>query len=97
MPSDSTTEKTNLVSIKNNKFDPKSVSVLSNSEVTFENLDKTPHTVAADPHPTHTSLPDLYLGPIYKNSPATYVFKIPGTYKVHLEDNPSSIGEIVVE
>lgn len=89
--------RTNQVTFNANGFSPKKIIVSQNTKVTFTNLDKAPHTIASDPHPTHDQLQNLYSTPIFKDQTYPYVFSKVGRFGYHLEDNPSISGEIVVE
>jgi plastocyanin len=90
-------EKTNLVTISNNKIEPAAIEVSAGDTVIFQNSDQKPHQIASDPHPAHTDLPDLYSPPIYEKDTYSYTFTKVGTWFYHLEDNPSIRGEVVVK
>ncbi len=92
-----TQKRTNQVTFSADGFSPKKIIVPRNTKVTFTNLDKGPHTIASDPHPTHDQLQNLYSTPIFKDQTYSYVFVKAGKFGFHLEDNPSISGEIVVE
>jgi len=92
-----TQTRTNQVTFSADGFSPKTILVPINTKVTFTNLDKGPHTIASDPHPTHDQLQNLYSTPIFKDQTYSYVFSKAGKFGFHLEDNPSISGEIVVE
>jgi len=89
-------EKTNLVTILNNKIEPAAIEVSAGDTVIFQNLDQKPHQIASDPHPAHTDLPDLYSPPIYEKDTYSYTFTKVGDWFYHLEDNPSIRGKVVV-
>jgi len=90
-------EATNSVAITSKAIVPKKITVSLGTEVNFVNEDKSPHTVASDPHPTHDQLQNLYSTPIFKGQTYAYTFTKKGKFGFHLEDNPSISGEIVVE
>lgn len=87
---------TNTITIENNEFAPKVASVSANTKITFINIDNRAHQIASDPHPTHTDLPELNSGVLYKEESFSLVIDTPGEYKFHLEDNPSVGGMIIV-
>jgi plastocyanin len=88
---------TDLISIEEGRFYPQIIKVTTGTVVTFANLDKTRHLVISDPHPEHDQLPDLYSNYLIEGEKYLYRFDKPGTYGVHLEDNPSVSAEIKVE
>lgn len=87
---------TSLVTIQNNQFNPPLAEVAVGQIITFQNLDSTAHQIASDPHPSHSILPDLFSPQLYKNQTWSYTFKSAGQFGVHLEDNPSVLGKIIV-
>lgn len=87
---------TNTITIENNEFTPKVAFVSAGTKITFTNIDNKAHQVASDPHPTHTDLPALNSGILYKGESFSVTIDIPSEYKFHLEDNPSVIGKIIV-
>ena len=92
-----TPERTNEIFITPEGFDPRVVIIKKGEEVTFINLDQTPHIIASDPHPEHDQLPELFSDPIYQSENYRFVFKKKGEFGFHIEDNPSISGKIVVE
>lgn len=89
--------RTTGVAIRDNQFDPKIIAVTAGQTVTFINFDKSSHTIASDPYPDNSDLPDLYSPPVYKNESYKYTFQKTGTFGYHLQENPSVRGEVVVE
>lgn len=87
---------TNTITIENNEFTPKVAFVSAGTKVTFTNIDDKAHQIASDPHPTHSDLPALNSGVLYKGESFSVTIEIPSEYKFHLEDNPSVIGKIIV-
>lgn len=94
--SESIVYKTTKVKIKNGQFIPDKITVAKKSEVTFTNLDNQSYIIASDPHPEHSELPDLYSPPIYTGRSYKYIFQKEGYFGVHLEENPSIKGQIIV-
>jgi len=88
---------TTQVKIQSNGFEPESIMVLSGQTVTFINLDRDPVSIASDPYPENSDLPDLYSKPIYKNETYQYTFSRPGKFGYHLQENPSVRGKVVVK
>lgn len=87
---------TTKMKIQNARFVPEKITVKLGSEVTFTNLDDQSYIIASDPHPEHTDLQDLYSPPIYTGKSYKYVFSKEGYFGVHLEENPSIKGQIIV-
>lgn len=88
---------TSIIEITKTGFKPDTITIPPGETVIIKNSDDTVHQVAADPHPTHDVLPDLYSSPIYKSESYTYRFLKEGTYGLHLEDNPSVLATIIVK
>jgi plastocyanin len=89
-------ETTDII-IQNNQLTPKLISIAVGQTVTYTNLDKSPHSIASDPYPDNSDLPDLYSAPIYKDESYKYTFQKAGTFGYHLQENPSVRGEAVVQ
>ena len=83
------------IEIKNNQFSPAITEISLGQTLIFKNLDSSPHQVAADPYP-NSDLPDLFSGDLFKNQTWDYVFKKSGTFGIHLDDNPSVLGKVMV-
>ena len=78
---------------------PANLTVYVGDTVTYINEDNLLHWPGADPHPTHSSLPDLdALGGISKGQSYSYTFRKVGVYghHDHLPENPPTIGLITV-
>lgn len=84
------------ITIADGKFSPEIISVNISTKITFVNKDSKPHQIASDPHPTHTDLPALNSTILYKGESFSLVADTAGEYKMHLEDNPSVGGKIIV-
>lgn len=60
----------------NNKFNPQTLTVYVGDTVRWINLDKNLHWPSADPHPTHTALPDFDpLGDLGQGESYSYTFR----------------------
>ncbi len=93
----STTVTTSIIEITKNGFEPANITVSAGETIIFKNLDDKAHQVAADPHPTHDVLPELFSAQIYKNGSYRFVFNKKGSFGAHLEDNPSVLTKIIVK
>lgn len=80
-------------------FVPATLKVKVNTVVIWTNYDtESPHRIAADPYPTHASLPSLdSKSNITFNGTYRYKFDKTGTYHYHDELHPDHTGTIVVE
>lgn len=87
---------TDVITIINGKFSPEIISANIAAKITIVNKDNKAHQVASDPHPTHAALPALNSGVLYKGESFNLVINTAGEYKMHLEDNPSVGGKIIV-
>jgi plastocyanin len=87
---------TDTISITNGGLSNQIISVDSPAKVTFVNEDNKAHQIASDPHPTHSDLPNLNSGILYRGESFSLVIVVAGEYKFHLEDNPSVGGKIIV-
>ncbi|MBW3538538.1 cupredoxin domain-containing protein, partial [Candidatus Parcubacteria bacterium] len=86
------------VTITDQGFVPATVQVPAGSRVTWTNSDAAAHQVAADPHPTHDSLPGLQSIALGKGGSFSHTFDAPGTYTYHDHQNPLKFrGTVVVE
>jgi plastocyanin len=89
--------KTVNINIVNNKFEIASITIAVNDSVVWINKDSSPHQIASDPHPAHTSLPDLASGSLATNQTYSYKFTAAGTYTYHDHLNPNIKGTIIVQ
>ena len=53
---------TTTITITSAGADPRNIVVARGARVTFVNSDGTPHDMNSDPHPQHTSCPDMNVG-----------------------------------
>jgi plastocyanin len=91
--------RTDQIVITKDGFQPATIQILTGSQVTWTNADEAPHQVAADPHPTHTSIPGFdSTKTLKKNESYSFIFDKPGTYTYHDEKNPlKTLGTIIVK
>jgi plastocyanin len=86
------------ITISKDGFSPATIQIKKGQSVTWTNTDDATHQVAADPHPTHSSLSTLVSDPLSKNDTYTYPFEKAGTYTYHDEQNPLKFnGTIIVK
>lgn len=87
-----------VVEITSAGFLPGTLNVHPNTEIVWVNEDVAPHLPAADPYPTHASLPSL-VAPRALGQKETYCFKVSKaeTIRYHDDLNPTMVGTIVVE
>lgn len=85
----SSTVATNTVTVSNFSFDPPSITVKANSEITFSNADSVGHTVTADNGKFDKELA--------AGKTATITIPEPGTYPYHCSVHPSMKGTIIVQ
>lgn len=50
---------TNTITITSSGVSPKAISVARGTQVTFVNNDSVPHEMNSDPHPSHTTCPEI--------------------------------------
>jgi len=80
-------------------WQPQSVVVYEGDTITFINHDNKLHWPGADPHPTHSALPNFdALGGISMGQSYSHTFRNPGVYghHDHLLEDPPTIGTITV-
>lgn len=96
-PSESTTQKTESVTLTSSEFEPRSITLKVGTKVTWTNKSGTSAAVNSAAHPTHLVYPSLNLGSFGNGETLSLVFDTPGTYKYHNHLNPSQTGTIMVE
>lgn len=86
-----------IVEITSAGFVPSTLSVSKNTDVVWVNEDVMPHLPAADPYPSHSSLPSL-VAPRALGLHETYTFHFSktGTVRYHDDVNPTMVGSVVV-
>ncbi|MFI5270579.1 MAG: cupredoxin domain-containing protein [Candidatus Saccharimonadales bacterium] len=87
------------VTIQNNNFSPKTITVKVGQAVTWVNSDASLHQIASDPYPTDNNLSSLNSKTdLSANDKYSYVFNKPGTYTYHDELNPFAFdGTVIVK
>jgi plastocyanin len=86
------------VRITEDGFQPQTLKVKAGTTIVWTNDDTEPHRVAANPYPSHKSLPELDSKTGF-DTKGTYrfTFNKPGTFGYHDELNPGNNGTIIVE
>lgn len=86
------------VVITKDGFSPITIQIKKGDSVTWTNKDSSIHQVAADPYPSHSSLPPLDSGPLNANDSYNFPFEKSGTYTYHDEINPLKLkGTVIVK
>jgi plastocyanin len=75
------------VQMKNNGYEPGKVTIPRNSEVTWTNRDRVPHTI---------TFPFRDSGKIQSGHSYTMHFRNPGTYNYHCGIHPNMHGQVIV-
>lgn len=86
-----------VIEITSNGFVPSTLSVHTNTDIVWVNEDVAPHLPAADPYPTHSSLPAL-VAPRALGQKETYSFHVSHAETINYHDdlNPTLIGSVEV-
>lgn len=85
------------VTLTENGFQPKSITIGVGDKVVWENESGNNATVDSAQHPTHLTYPKLNLGGFQDGEELELVFDEPGTYSYHDHLNPERVGTVVVE
>lgn len=91
------------VTYDQNGFSPQSLTVDVGTTVTFENNTELPLWVASDPHPDHTSYPELDTSIEFQdhvppgNPSYSFKFERRGTWSYHNHSQPEHIATITVK
>ncbi len=85
------------VTISQTGYMPREIKITKNTIVTWTNTDPSPHTVGANPYPSHNSLRSLASPSLAKGQGYSYTFNQPGTYFYHDDLNPTLNAKIVVQ
>lgn len=80
------------VTVGHSRIDPSQVKLQTGDTVVFHNVDEMPggHTIAADDGSFSSP-------PLAKDEKWSHTFEAPGTHKIHIQQHPNAVGEIVVE
>src|SRR5487761_1577732 len=86
-----------VIEITPTGFVPSTLTVPAGAKVVWVNEDVMPHLPAADPYPTHSSLPSL-VAPRALGQKETYSFLFTKAATLHYHDdiNPTLVGTVVV-
>lgn len=86
-----------VIEITPTGFVPSTLTVPANAKVVWVNEDAMPHLPAADPYPSHSSLPNM-VAPRALGQKETYSFLFTKAQTIHYHDdlNPTEVGTVVV-
>lgn len=84
------------VEVENFVFSPKEIIIKKGTTITWVNKDSAPHQIASNPHPLHTSFPELISGTLSQNQSYSFTFEKTGTIEYHCHLHPSMRGKIIV-
>ena len=87
----------NTVWILDGNFNPSVITITKGETVTWVNKDEAKRKVAADPHPTSSTLPDLVSDELNQGDTFKYTFKEAGEWYYHDYLNPIKKGKVVVK
>ena len=85
------------VSLTNNGFVPKTITINKGETVSWINKSNEDGTVNSDPHPTHNLYKFLNLGEFPPGSTVQAIFSETGTFTYHNHLNPSQKGTVIVK
>ena len=85
-----------VVTLTDEGFSPRDISVGLGREVVFKNESGSPVVVASDPHPTHTALGGFESDSLAPGQTYRFKFTKTGTWGFHNHLNPSQTGEVTV-
>ena len=94
---DQTAQVGGTVNYTDSGFSPGEVKVKVGEKVEFKNTSSKTVQVNSDPHPTHTSFPELNIGMIASGETKSATFTKAGTYTYHNHLNVSERGTVVVQ
>ena len=86
-----------VVNVTKNGFEPKELTVKTNTRIIWINKSGGPVTVNSDNHPSHLLFPFLNLGEFGDGSSVQVILDKPGIYTYHNHFNSSQTGTITVE
>jgi len=84
------------IDISKTSFSPATVKIKKGQSVTWVNNDSVPHQVAADPYPTHASLPELHSTSLNQGDSYTFTFENKGTFTYQDPLYPTTLKATVV-
>ncbi|MFH1207846.1 MAG: cupredoxin domain-containing protein [Patescibacteria group bacterium] len=83
--------------IMEGSFNPSVVTIAAGETITWVNKDETKRKIAADPHPSGSTLPALLSEELGQNESYTFTFATAGTWGYHDYLNPIKSGQIIVK
>ncbi len=88
-----------VVNITDNGFVPATLSVTNGTMVSWHNQTASPHSIGADPYPTHSSLPNFYSGKtvIAPDATYSYTFTKTGSWGYSDYTKPTTQGIVTVK
>lgn len=85
------------VTLSASGFSPKTITINAGDKVIWMNSSGKTATIDSNPHPVHTSYPEMNLGSFSDGESLEFIFPEPGTYNYHNHLNASQGGTVVVE
>ena len=85
------------VTYENNSFSPSLITISQGTNVRFVNRSTADIRISSNPHPTHTSYPDLESGRLAPGENYQIIFEEAMTVNYHNHFNPSATGKIIVK
>lgn len=88
-----------VVNITDSGFVPATLAVAKGTAVTWHNQTASPHSIGADPYPSHSSLPDFYSGKtvIAPDASYSYTFTKTGAWGYSDYTMPTTQGTVTVK
>ncbi len=84
------------IDITKTSYTPGTVTIKKGQSVTWVNNDTVPHQIAADPYPTHSSLPELHSSSLNQGDSYTFTFENKGTFTYQDPLYPTTLKATVV-
>ena len=85
-----------IVTLQSSGFMPSTIKVKVNTPIKWTVSDSAGHQIVSDPHPSHSTLPDLESQTLQNKDSYVYTFKKVGTFTYHDETNPQMSGTVIV-
>lgn len=96
-PSEAVREQENSITLTEDGFSPKTLTIRVGTKVTWTNNNGKVSTVHSVPHPAHTTYPPLNLGQFADGKSLSLTFDKAGTYFYHNHLDANQNGSVVVE
>lgn len=87
----------NIVTYTSDGYSPGNILISAGDTVTWKNGSDSEITVDSNPHPIHTSYPELNLGSVQPGGELTFTFPNAGEYNYHNHLSSSKGGTVTVE